>query len=39
MLKWLRRSLLALAALAVVLALAGAAYEIIGNLRDPPTRW
>ena len=35
LLSWLRRSFLALAALVVVLALAGAAYQILGNVRDP----
>jgi pimeloyl-ACP methyl ester carboxylesterase len=34
-LRWFRRSLLALAALAVVLALAGSAYQAFGNSRDP----
>jgi pimeloyl-ACP methyl ester carboxylesterase len=35
LLRWFRRSFLALAALLVVLALAGFAYQIFGNLRDP----
>jgi pimeloyl-ACP methyl ester carboxylesterase len=34
LLRWLGRSVLALVALIVVLALAGAAYQIIGNWRD-----
>jgi len=33
--RWLGRSLLALIALVVVLALVGSAYQILGNLREP----
>ncbi|HXB75205.1 MAG TPA: alpha/beta hydrolase [Candidatus Acidoferrales bacterium] len=35
LLRWFRRSLLALVALVVILALVGSAYQIFGNLRDP----